>query len=917
MFLYLILIFFSSLAFANEACINSFAGSQWAFQIQASRKFTNKALWPQFTSIQAEKALEAQWNQISPSPVTLYNSLLPQGARFIDHRLRNSHAPYLVKIPIEGSSLMLRLAYRSGNKDLQTNVLLNNVGFLANISPNKIHKDYLMGENVPVAIVFLHGGGTKSTGGHAAESLANRFAKYKVGVFSPDLPWHGEGPRVFMGDLEAEIQALSDLVKRYIHPEVPVFLWGHSWGASLANRVMQMSGEKPEGFFHNNLQGLIITSPSVDPAPGASYQTKKEAFEQLHSEYIKNLDKVPKNEVNIFRDIVYDGKTNPLGGLFTSLSISQIDDKLPSHRGDKFLPALMIVGTGDPLVYVGFEELFKNYYGQLNNVEAYFLDKLPLIQGNTEEKVGHLLGDYGRKGLPINFQLGHKFIEKITGLELDRVQENSAPIVKALGLYATDFSFREYVEEDFVIKLVHTQDFIDRKKAQNGYRQELNQLIRSFHPKSWLSQQLSLWLERLEQQQTQPDENFKSDLAEFKEELSKLKKLLPNVGSLIDSFNEEIPPQELILSIKAFRKGFSLKEVKSNKNAFRMDFFRAKKSGDLEEFWNTYFYITEAQRQSVEALLAKIQEIEQKTQHEYIPSAEELSQSLQAIESKKEADIPLPAIYYRWLEAPSPSQRLEIVSQIIEEIKANVELRREKKAEIFDLQVENESLIQTLQKQRIEIENEISQIKRAFRLANAQPPQALKERYEQSQQKFEELYELSKKLVSESNETWAYYLEKQIFDEKSLEALFEPPQIKGLIEEFNQKFQAYVEDRRKLRQELLEFLKAGGELQDQSYEKSVHDLYGELALYEVTNSHNIRLAEKEAQRHLLQKEQALLVNEYNDYLFEPAISYWEIHAIKDIFQQEFANTEIQRNLLLLALTQWNHLQSRILPSLPE
>ena len=249
MFLYLILLFFSSPAFANEACIDSFVGSQRAFQIEASREFTNKALWPEFTNIQQEKQLQSLWNKSFAKPVPLFNSLLPNGARFISHRLRESQAPYFVKISGEGSNLMLRLAYRSGNKNLQTNALINNVGFAANINPNKVHKDYLMGENIPAVVVFLHGGGTKSTGGHVAEGLGNHLARYKVGVFSPDLPWHGEGPRVFMGDLEAEMLALSALVKRYIHPKVPVFLWGHSWGASLANKVMQMSGGKPPRLF--------------------------------------------------------------------------------------------------------------------------------------------------------------------------------------------------------------------------------------------------------------------------------------------------------------------------------------------------------------------------------------------------------------------------------------------------------------------------------------------------------------------------------------------------------------------------------------------------------------------------------------------------------------------------------------------
>ena len=920
MILYLIFVFFSNPVFASEACIDSFMGSQRAFQIEASRNFTNKDLWPQFTSVQSEKLLEAQWNK-SSQQVPLFNSLLPHGARFIGHRLRESQSSYFVKISVDGSNLMLRLAYRAGNKDLQTNVMLNNIGISHNIGKTKIYNNYLIGPNVPAAVVFLHGGGTKSTGGHVAESMGNHFAKYNVGVFSPDLPWHGEGPRVFMGDLLAEISALSELVKRYIHPQVPVFLWGHSWGASLADKVMQMSGEKEEGFFHNNLKGLIITSPAVDTAPGASYQTKKEVFERLHQELDNNLDKVASDEINIYRDMVYDGKTSPLGGFFASLTISQIDGMIPSHRGDKYIPSLMVVGTGDPMVYVGFEELFQNYYGQLSNVEAHFLDKLPLIQDPSQIKtVGHLLGNYRLKGVPVNLHLGQEFIEKNIGQKLGRTQSvNRNPVVEALKLYSTDFSFREYVNQDFFLKSSNTKDYVEMKTQQVALLRELNSLLRTLHPKSYLSEQLSVWLERLEKQQTEPDKDFSRQLTEFKSELLKLKELLPaDHEKFIHAFNEETQLQELIVSTSSFISGQNLKEVKKNKNSFTDSFYKLASDGASNEFWDRYFYITSAQKQEMKTLLNKFKEIEQKTQHEYTPTAQELSQRLQSIESKEETELSgFPDLYYRWLESESANHRDKIVDQIIEEIKANIQLRKQKKNEIFDLNTEMKALIQDIQSNTLKISHYISQLKKVFSLANANPPHSLKKHYEQSHQQFEELYSLSEKLEEKTNETWVYYLENRIFDEKSLEKMFEPNEVKALIKEFGQKFQAYVEDRKKLREELVEFLKNKGQVQDQSYLEVVEALYGDLGLYEVTNSKNIELAEKESHVHSLNKEVALLVNEYNDYLFAPPIYYWEVLSIKDIFNQEFSNTEIQRKHLTLILGQWKKLKSRLLPSIPE
>ena len=926
MFLYLILAFFSSPAFANEACIDSFTGSQRAFQIQASR-YTKKELWPEFTSIKEEKKLYAQWNKVSPSPVSLFNSLLPNGARFIDHRLRESWAPHLVKNPSEGANFMLRLAYRAGNKDLQTNVLLNNVGFSSNINPNRVHKDFIMGENVPAVVVFLHGGGTKSTGGHVAESLGNHFAKYKVGVFSPDLPWHGEGPRVFMGDLESEILALSALVKRYIHPKVPVFLWGHSWGASLADKVMQMSGEKEQGFFHNNLKGLIITSPAVDAAPGASYQDKKEAFFGVYRDYDKNVQRMAQHELNIFKDLVYDGKTSHTGGFHASFTISQIDQSFPSHGGDKYVPTLMAVGIGDPLVYVGFEEQFENYYGRLSNVDAHFLDQLPLIQGKGTQIVGHLLGNYEYKKSPVNVFLGHEFIEKNIDQKLGKSQRNINPAVEALNLYGSNFSFREYVESDFVIKTVNTQEYIDMKNTQGNYRQELNDLLRTLHPRTYLLNQFSFWIERLDKQKIESDNDFDKDWEEFKVELLKLKDLLSDYEKIINSLYEESNHSEQISIMSAFVTKYSSKEIR--RSSFLSNFHKADQTGTLNEFWDKYFYLTSEQKQSLEDISVKIKEIEQKTTNEYIPRAEELSQRLHSIEpkeetdivfpeeSKEETDIVFPDIYYRWLEAESEEQRTKIVDQIIEEIKANVQLRDKKIEEISNLHTEMKSLIKKISQNTLQIEQYISQLKTAFQLAEINPPHSLKERYEQSHQQFEYIFNLYKELEEESNEIWLHSLENKIFDEKSLEQIFAPPRIKGMIAEFNQRFSDYVEDRRKLRKELVEFLKQGGQLQDKSYEKITDALYGNLKLYELTNNDNIELAKKEAQSHVLKKELALLINEYNDYLFAPPITYTEILSIKDIFNQEFQNTEIQRKHLLLVLTQWDRLKSKILPEIPE
>ena len=432
-----VLSLFSISVFAAGSCEDIF-GSRLYYDNKFLEHRADSALFhPKFVDIVAERELQKKWNE-EPVIPRLLKFLLPQGVHFIKRQLYQPGHASAVKLGEWGEEIIARVHYKHEERVFHTNVAFSRRALFDNLNGG-VKQNWLVGKNAKAAFLFLHGGGTKSTGFHVAGHLISRFRHYDVDVVSMDLPWHAQGHREFM-DAETDIKVIGSFVKKYIPPNVPLFVVGHSWGSVFAEILMRMTDRPSEDFFfHNNLKGVMILSTAVDAAPGKSRQEKYAAyFKRLKESKRRSHSEAPKSELHIFSNIARDGKTSPLGGAYSMNTISYLDQVTPEHGGREYIPGLMAVGKKDSLVYFGFEDLYEVYKKLANMENHYFEGDMPHVSSRSKEPVmqgvGHdifsVLDPNNIKARePILYGIMRKFIAK--QLELDSLKSNLIKDVKS------------------------------------------------------------------------------------------------------------------------------------------------------------------------------------------------------------------------------------------------------------------------------------------------------------------------------------------------------------------------------------------------------------------------------------------------------------------------------------------------------
>ena len=881
---------FPTLSHSTDKCLQSFKGSLRHAQNTVSNKSFNYL--PQFKNVQEEIELSKHWKREPVKDMKTLMNFLPKDVSFIDHALRESPSKNLIKFKDKGHSIILRAGYESQGKTLETNVTLSDFGLINN--PSQSQK-WLIDHHVPAGILFLHGGGTKSTGGHVAHSLINHFRKYNIAVLSPDLPWHAEGPRTIMGDLNQEIEALSDFVKKYVHPKVPLFIWGHSWGGSLSHRIMQMTGnEQEKGFFHPNLTGLIITSPAIDPAPGVSIKKKKISYiQRRESVFNEKQDQISPHDKDIFTGMVLDGKTSPVGEFFSSLTISQLNDQIPSHKGKKYLPALMIVGKGDPLVYVGFEDLFHNYYDNLENVETHYLENLPLLQNSKEiQKVGHLLSDYvahPQDSTPINFKLSADFIARLVPeLKQDLKNISKTPLLSILNLYSNDLAFREWLKETIIIEVKkNTNVFKKLQEERVKLIQKFEELIVNFHPYVWLFNELKRKIEEPEfsgQAKLNEIDQHKKQLKRFESFIqhASYSKFLLEIESMTDSAEVKKAIQTLL------KKNILLPQLGSkSKKAFLRE--ANSFSNNWPDFFNKFFYLTKEQQNQIQSLYRQIKDNQDKINEVYIPS-------------KKEFE-----------NLNLNDRRLK---DKIRNITYNVKKRKELNEQESKLNNEKNKLKKELNKNLIEILKSMRQVREVLESASLSPPEHLKNLFLESAKEFDELYKLSRSLGDKIEADAIKSIEKKDFTLNTIECCMNNHSEE--INLFNAKYNNFILNRKKIRKKLIESAKNGSLTQKET--DIFNSLYGNLSLYKLTDTLSIEMAQKEAELLEVTLKKIQYLENYQKLLlpYQP-LSIISISFPKNILNNHFDinNANNYNEAFQQILKNWNSLGSFILPPLPE
>ncbi len=328
-----------------------------------------------------EQAAAKTWGGTN-SPVFMSDSLVP-GTRLISHGLKEAGESGVVKTT---SGNMIHL--RSEIAGFETNIGVT----LQSIRSNgmRTRKSYVA-EDAKAAIIFIHGGGTNTTGHHVAANVLDYFNARGVSVISMDLPWHGEGPRSEFTDIRAEFMKFRETVLRLIggsKGSIKLVLSGHSMGGVFADRYRR---EFPNDTLFD---AVIPLSPVADVAPGRS-QAEKLAREIEIEKLNEKNENIPEEERNLGRALAQKGKISPTCGAYCSAFMFGMDWAMPAHRGQQYLPALYIIGRGDGL-YQNAERAWTQGVADLAKTEFIVFDKRRDIKerGDTLMDIGHLIFDH-------------------------------------------------------------------------------------------------------------------------------------------------------------------------------------------------------------------------------------------------------------------------------------------------------------------------------------------------------------------------------------------------------------------------------------------------------------------------------------------------------------------------------------------
>ena len=880
--------------FADLECSDVFNGSRLGYAIKMEQKHSKDAdtVHPKFANIQEERQFVSLWNEVPDMPNRI-SYLLPKHVHLINHQLPRPANVTTVKLGEPGSSvLMARASYSYADRIFSTNVAFSTRALTSNLFSMKEpdSKNWLVGEDATAAILYLHGGGTRSTGGHTAEGLISHYKPLGVDVVALDLPWHAEGHREVLPNFKSEIRVLSAFVKKYIPPNVPVFVWGHSWGALWGETLMRMTdGSHGEFSFHPNLKAVLLMSPPVDAAPGQSMKRKLEEYQRRIEDSRKNKSHLyAPNELLIWTQFVEQGKISPISGVVTINSIAELDQTLPKHRGENFIPALMVVGKRDPLVYVGFEDLF-SVYRELRNVEAYYLDD-----------VGHLLRDYSYPGTknkePVDIRLASNFIAKHIGVEkLTKQKERSHfSFISITQEYANNLAFREFVNEHSYFLTRRTQSYKDVQDAKVQITQDIHLILKNYYSpvvrvRHALEQLVSI----------KSEQEYKEVMKEFQEVI------------LQPDFLEKLGYKKLIEYLRRIDTAIIYHDFEnvpadsSNRLLQRLTaellFKHAREI--LEDVQIVNFFRQHSSSSKVPPLIRKIinapnlETAVTLVKAEHLPSAVEIAVLGDLLKMFEIMDI-LEGVYMPTMESINRRSTFNYkdmskIEMRIDGIRTNVEQIKILKSEIAENTIRFGKLVNENNQLIKDVQHNIRIIKEAFSKSMRETPESLKEDIDINKKELDALVEASDQL-NEAIET--IFTNRRLENDNSMDVgVFNEivNQHESKINAFTEQYDKFASNRRQLRRKLVVAIEKGE--MGEEFKEAVLAIYGtgsggyepkaESGSAFLELDRNIRnMAELEA---VLYNQKARLheLNLYYQELFTSLLQLIQLRDEKDVLAQ--------------------------------
>ncbi len=427
----------------------SYAPTSINYYLSQVAKDAKKAPTPQFLNPKQEIELSAQWVGTRQAPRAIREALLNNTALINIPLLAADTGT--VKMAQPGNFTSLRLNHEWNGKDMSTNIGLP-IDALFTRALNRTQK--LVPENTKAVFIFMHGGGTKTTGHHVAAALSNFMAQFGVVILSIDAPFHAYGPRVQELSPLEYYQDLRDFRHQFIPENVPTFIGGHSMGGIHADNIMRIS-DRPELGMQKAFKGLINLSGPLDSAPGKSIREKGEA-EELITKNEELMKLVPEAERDLSVLLLTQGKSSALGGVSAQIMLSMMNWVFPSHRGNDYIPTLVVMGARDAL-YIGREAIFEKFQTELTNTDVHIMDKRLNFKGQ-EQWISHMIFDHYRPGTKDfeTFNLIKEFMEKqlgetfVSGSHQLLAGFNGSTIglvTKVMQEYFNNLTFRKFADQ--------------------------------------------------------------------------------------------------------------------------------------------------------------------------------------------------------------------------------------------------------------------------------------------------------------------------------------------------------------------------------------------------------------------------------------------------------------------------------------
>ena len=423
------------------------------FMRRVPEVYPSEHLYPKFMDPAVERALVPQWAGTTEAPLSVKQTLLSGTSATGDYHTALLDFQIVaadkgtVKSATPGNFITLRWNEEWKGRDMSTNMGVFAPSLIG--ARTEENNNYMVSRDSKALVIFLHGGGTGTTGHHVATSITNYFGHRGVSVVSFDSLWHAYGPREDLSP-EEYYEYLVDLRYKLAPANMPVIIGGHSMGGEHADILMRISDKFG---INEAFDGYFSLSTPVDEAPGESYEVKEAAREALLAqEDIINLIPEPEHDLNV--TLFLQGKVAQLSTISTSHFGSMLDWTKPDHNGANWNPALYLMGRYDAL-YVGREQIFEDYVTALDNTQVSIMDDRVDHHGRPV-RIGHMIFDHQMPDDPTaaeSFTRIKDFVAALIGEDLDSdVHIGEVGLVSNLMVdYYTNLAFRIFLEEHYYL----------------------------------------------------------------------------------------------------------------------------------------------------------------------------------------------------------------------------------------------------------------------------------------------------------------------------------------------------------------------------------------------------------------------------------------------------------------------------------